>query len=97
MYVRLNEKFLEKTKEEAKETAISQMGDEDGKDNLLWEDTVGKIEIEEITDEYICVSIDSKLGYFSVDIPLTSDVLEDLLGVVIKKMNKIKTMLESLR
>jgi len=96
MYVNLNEKFLERTKKKAKEKSISESGD-DGKDNLMYEEINENIVIDEITDEHILVSIDSDLGYISFEIPLTADVLEDLLGMVIKKMNKIKTLIESLK
>lgn len=97
MYVNLNEQFLEKSKKEAKEVAIAQFGEE-GKDNLLYEDTAEDVLQElEIGDAKITVGIENELGYFSFDIPLDTDALEQLLTVVIKRMNKIKTLLESVK
>lgn len=98
MYVNLNEQFLEKTKEKARKESIESVGEEEGKHNLMYpetkEDEIHSLEIE---DNQITIDIENELGYFSFTIPLDADTLEQLLTVVIKRMNKIKTLLESVK
>ena len=96
MYVNLDKQFLEKTKEEANKDAIADTGDE-GKNELLYAELTDELENFEITDDEISVAFSNKLGYFSVTIPIDADALEQLISVTIKRMNKIKTLLETLK
>lgn len=97
MYVNINEQFLEKTKEEARKESIEVVGEEDGKHNLVYQETKDEIEELNIEDDKIEISFSNELGYFSFNIPLDTNALEQLLSVTIKRMNKIKTLLESLK
>jgi hypothetical protein len=51
----------------------------------------------EITDTKIEVTVANDMGCFSFEIPLTNDVLECIVVATIKKMNKIKSLIESLK
>ncbi|MHA1852526.1 MAG: hypothetical protein ACTSUF_03355 [Candidatus Heimdallarchaeaceae archaeon] len=96
MYVNLDKEFIERTKLKANKEAISEMG-EDGKNCLLYAELQEKIESIEITENEIIIDVDTELGYFSLSIPIDTEFLEQLLSVVVKKMNKIKTLLETLK
>jgi hypothetical protein len=96
MYTSLNEDFLNKTKAKAKEDSVAEYGD-DGKDKLLYADLADKVIDMEITEDSINIGFETDLGYFSVDIPLTAENWETLLTLMIKRMNKIKTMMEALK
>jgi len=97
MYVRLSGDFIDKTKKKANKTAVEELGIEAENDLLYPETEKDKIEVVEITDKEIVVDVTNELGFFSFSIPITTEILENLLSVVIKRMNKIKTMLESLK
>lgn len=56
-------------------------------------DETGEIIVEE--DE-ITVNISNEIGYFTISFP-TENITEDILRVAIKKMNRIKTMIETLK
>jgi hypothetical protein len=96
MYASLNEDFLNKTKIKAKKDSIDDFGD-DGKDNLLYADLAEKIIDTDITEDSISITVETDLGNFSLDIPLTSGNWEILLTLIIRRMNKIKTMMEALK
>jgi hypothetical protein len=94
MYITLNEEYLDKTRKEAKKEAESN----EMKDNLMYDGTgTDVITIEEVTDTEIHISVENKLGYFTIDVPITTDFLEDIVALSIKKMNKIKALLESVK
>jgi hypothetical protein len=100
MYINLNADFLEKTKANANKEAIAEMGEgeQEGKNKLLYPETKQDI-VESIEIEYnkITIAISNELGWFDFTIPLDTNTLEQILSVVIKRMNKIKSILESLK
>lgn len=92
MYLSLDKKFLEKTKEKA----IQQDIDDGGEGHsLLWSDLEDTIDRFEIIDDNLFVSVSSKAGYISFEIPIDHENMETLLLVVLKKLNKLKTLIES--
>ena len=96
MWVNIDAKFLDKTRKDASEQAISESGEE-GKGFLRWDTTNEAFDEIEVNEDKIVVMVSNELGSFSFDIPLDSEMLEQILAVTIKKMNKIKSMLESLK
>jgi hypothetical protein len=104
-YVNLSESYIEKNRKKAKEEAISNFGDEDGKDNLVFVDTEkdraendALDHIEEIDEDgSITITSESKLGYISIDIQLTDEDFITLIGIAVKRLNKFKNVLESLK
>lgn len=56
-----------------------------------------EIQSLEIEDNKITIDIQNELGFFSITIPIDTETLEQILSVAIKRMNKIKTMLETLK
>lgn len=96
MYISLDKAFLEKNKAKAIEASINMSGKE-GNDTLLFEETTDSIEELDIKEDSIEVIVSNELGYFSLEIPLDTSDWETLLGIVIKRMNKMKTLLETLK
>ena len=96
MYVHLDENFIKRTRDDARKTSIGAIGKEEGKSDLLWEELADTIDSIEIEDDNIGIAISNELGTFSIDIPLDSKLFKLFLTVVIKRVNKIKTMLESM-
>lgn len=72
------------------------MGDA-GKGFIIYPELKDSIDDLEITEDNIDVMVSNELGSFSITIPLDSPMLEKILTVTIKKMNKIKSMIESLK
>lgn len=99
MWTQINGKFLDKVRETAKKTAIDNIGEESQKeeDSLVWEDLETAIDTLEISEDEISISVSNALGYFSIDVPLDSGTLEEILAVTIKKMNKLKSLIENLK
>ena len=98
MYVEINSKFYEKNKEKqlkhAKETIDADI------EGPIWTDAemVDKIDTLDIDEDgHITIVITNTLGYFCFDLPLGTEELISLFEVAVKKMNKIKTMLEALK
>lgn len=96
MYVTLSKKFLEKEKGKAAKEALKAFPNDDYvSDTLLWSDLEADLDIEEITDKCLKINIDSEMGYFSIEIPLDMETLVELIEILAKKVNKIKTILEA--
>jgi len=98
MYIWLNLDFLEKNKKKAKETAIS-LAAEEGENAMCWEELDFKIEecYIDSDNDTIHVSIDSDLGYFILEIPIELNMLESMVALAVKKLNKVKTLLETIK
>lgn len=96
MYANIDAKFLEKTRKQASEEAVAELGD-DTTDRLLYDEMADKMEIDQIDDDSLFITIENKLGVFSIDLPLTPENLEVILGIALKRMNKIKSLLENLK
>ena len=85
------EKF-KKALDEGKELYKEEM-DAEGGSRIEVSDEIGEIVVG---DDEITVNFSNDLGYFTVAF-LVNEVMEDVMRIAIKKMNKIKTMLESLK
>lgn len=96
MYINIDEKFFEENKEKAREESIANIGDE-GKENLIFDTEKDNIDHIEVDNDMLTIGINTELGYFSLDIPIDSFLIETIIGEVIKRMNKFKTMLEALK
>lgn len=95
-YINLEKEFLEKNKIEMEKLSISEIG-EDGKDCLRYDDDcIGHI--DEINPDSISVTLEaSKIGYISFDVKLDDDDYIQLIENAVKKMNKLKNIMESLK
>ena len=96
-YVSIDNKFLQKNLKEANELSISELGSDDGKDLLRFDDLKTTIEELEIKENGIDVTVSNELGMFGLFIPLDSDDLVVLLQESIKKFNKIKAFMETMK
>lgn len=95
MYASIDSKFLEKNKEKALKDYKEETGEED--ERYLFTNLDDRVEsvIEETGK--ITIMVSNSLGYFSIEYNLDSEDLIRLFEVAVKKMNKVKTLLESLK
>ena len=104
IFVDIDEEFLAKHKEEMKKEAEQEYGTEDGKSQLIYAiseakaDTVN-VRIEEIDAESNTITLvaDTELGSFWITAEMNVDQLIDLIEVATKKLNKAKTLLETIK
>ena len=98
MYATIHENFIKNNRKKAFNEAIDMFGVEGREDMLIFEDvepnTLKEIGIH---DDSIEVVLNNNMRSFSFNIPLDSDDWEKLLSVMIKRMNKIKSLMESLK
>ncbi|KKN65939.1 hypothetical protein LCGC14_0476420 [marine sediment metagenome] len=101
IYLNLDRKTIEATKEEAKKRDIEQCGEEDST-SYLYPNVSYDIDDIELDDETIKVNgnmIDSisgkELGYISIDFTPDLDLIIELIQTYMKKLGKLKTILEA--
>jgi len=97
IYINLKKDFLTRTKQSANKKAIDELGEEEGINSLLYPELPAKVEIEEITEHSLLLSVSSELGFFSIDVELGQEELIELISIAVKKLNKFKGILESLK
>lgn len=93
------EAFSAKRIEEANAESIAEMGEEDGKENLIFDFSKCTAEISEIDENgTLTIDLDStEFGFISVDVKLSDQDMIAIIGLAVKRFNKVKTMLESLK
>ena len=98
VYLALDKPFADKNLPNWNKEAIDEIGEEDGKNTYLYMDDKS-MKIQKMDDEgNITVACEtSKFGYFSADIELTVKDLLGLIEIAVKKLNKYKSLLESLK
>lgn len=97
VYLNLDKEFFEKNIKSMNQEAISELGDVDGKNMLTYSDNI-IAKIEEIDGDIINVVMQHpKLGYISMEIKLDEDDYIKFIENINKKLNKFKTLLESLK
>ena len=92
-----DKEFIKRMKDEANST----YDDEDKDKHLLLTDSLGTFDVDEYyfseSENELCISGKIAEAYVSVSIPLSDILLIDILGHSIKKLNKLKVALESLK
>lgn len=99
MSLTLDKKVLKKTMEEANKRGIERFHNEKNPENwLVWEfDDEPEVEID-LDKNLLRLSLYSTpIGEISLDSDLTVDIQISLLEMFVKRMNKIKAVLESLK
>ena len=95
-YLNLKKSILLKTMEEAHKRAKKELGSDATEDDLIWTlEEESSMEIDE--DKVIRLTCDAPLGYVSVDSELDIDSQIDIVELAVKRLNKFKTLLESLK
>jgi len=102
-YLSLNKKILKETEKEATEQSIKDLGEEDGEKELTYSDLtfdIGELYFDEDSGKLVLngsLLTDGKsLGYFSsFDIPVDLDLVIGLVQMYMKKLGKLKTVLEA--
>lgn len=98
VYITINKDFLNKTKKEAEDKAIKEFGAEDGSNLFYYDVNDSDTRIDEITEDgKINVVNESPFGYISFNIKLEDEDYITLAGLIIKKLNKFKSVVESLK
>lgn len=85
MYIELNKSFLEQNKDESEKDDI-----------LLYTKLIDSFDLIEVKEDCIEVNIKNELGSFTAIIPLDLYALGKIMTILIKKMNRFKTMIESM-
>lgn len=101
IYLNLDRKTLEETKEEAKKRDIEDCGEEDST-GYKYPNVSFDIDSTELNDETINFSgsmmdkLSGKdLGYLSIDFTPDLDLIIELIQAYMKKLGKLKTILEA--
>ena len=99
-YLTLNKEGLKKTQKKANEESIAELGEEDGKEELHYPDSVMDVEEIYFEDGELCCggtvsSHGEELGYFSPRIPLGNDTIIEIIDYYMDKMEKVKAVLEA--
>ena len=105
VFIDIDEEFLAKHKEQMKDAAIDQYGSgTDSKTQLIYTiseeqaDTVDtRIEEIDADNNTITVVADTELGSFWITAEMNVDQLIALIEVATKKLNKAKTLLETIK
>ena len=98
MYMNLDKKFVDDNLSKWNKDAIEEFKDMEGKENnyLFSDEYEGSV--DQIKEDSISIIIDHpKLGFISTEIKMDKDDMLSLLEMAVKKMNKFKTLLESLK
>ena len=90
MYASINLDFFDENREKGVNEYI-------GDDKAAFKNLTTETHELKIEEDKISITVTNNLGYFSIEIPLKLEDYIDLLSNNIKKMNKIKTMLETLK
>ncbi len=95
----LDEDYLKKTRAAAKKRAIEHSDDEAAEHELHYEDL--DLDFDEFgfdEDGYISISGNiGDLGWISIEFQPTAEDLLPLIELAVKRLNRFKTMLESLK
>ncbi len=94
MYVNLDSVYLKKHWDSARSDAKAEGFDEDGKDMLFAE--IGSDPEVEISEKEISAHVSTDLGFFSMSIPIEGVLLEKILEIAVKRMNKMRSALQAL-
>jgi hypothetical protein len=105
VFIDIDEEFLAKHKEQMKEAAIDLYGTgTDGKTQLIYaiskeqaDTAYTRIEEIDADNNTITVVADTELGSFWITAEMNVDQLIDLIEVATKKLNKAKTLLETIK
>lgn len=101
VYIDLNKGFLDNNRASAQKEAENTYGNyTESKTQLIFSDLIkeDEYEITEITqDGEVSINFTNELGYFSFDFNLDYDQLVELIAVLVKKLNKMKAVVEGLK
>ena len=99
-YLTLSKKGLKATKEEVNKRAIEEFGKKDGEDELYYSDLIWEVDELYFEDGELWTSGEffhngKKLGYLSPKIPLGNETIIEIIDYYMKKMEKVKAVLEA--
>ena len=105
LYMTLSKEGIKLTREAASKATEEAYGDDpDTEDTLLYEDVKWNAEelyfdkeSESITCNGEFSSMGKKLGYMSLEIPIHSELLIEIIEHYMKKLGKLKTVMEALK
>ena len=97
MYITLRKSYLERTMEEANKRAIKEYGEEDGVDRLLWDIDRESIKLKIEEGGVIHLLSDSQLAFITLSYKLNVDEQIKIVEQVVKRLHKIKSMLDALK
>lgn len=74
LYAELVESFIEKKREKAKKEAIDMLGEDEGKDRLIFDNLDAEIAEVEFVDNQIRIVLETKMGVFGVTTKPTEEL-----------------------
>jgi len=103
VYLDIDEKIFKSVEKRAKQDSIDRdPNDTERKNHLLFENAkmgIDEIYIEDKSEElYVCGMLQcfgSELGWISLTIPLNQEIAKDIIEKYIKKLQKLKTVIEA--
>lgn len=96
MYIQIDEEYLRKNKKRMNEIAKEELLDEEeAKDVLIDTDMEANVTIEEFNSERgtLLVTIDSELGYVSVEVPIHEDIAFEIVEWLKEKGEKLARLI----
>ena len=99
-YINIDRKVLKKKEEEANKKAISEMGDEEGKDSLMFDSENIKEDgcyVSDINGENISITLESDIVYVDLTATLSDEHIIKIVELATKKLNRLKTVMEGLK
>jgi len=99
-YLTLSKESLKATEKEANEEAILAIGEEEGKDTLYYPDLTWATDELYFEDGELHINGEllhngKKLGHLSPNIPLGNETIIEIIEHYMKKMEKVKAVLEA--
>jgi len=99
-YLDIDEEVFEKTKAGAKKAGMNAIGNDKELiyEQLDWAIDKGSCEFTENGELYLCGDIiedKERLGFLSCTVKLDFDLVTDIIEHYVKKVNKVKTILEA--
>ena len=99
VYISMDKEFVDMNLRNWNKKAIEEFGEEEGKEAYLFRDgSYGVIaEFDDEKGELVIDVEDSKIGFMSIPVKLSINDYIDLIQLAVKKLNKFKNILESLK
>ena len=106
VYLVIKEPMFNKLKDKARKVAIEATEEYEKEGALVWEELVmqnapqesSNYELDEDSNSLrVWGDFSNGLGFISLDIPLDFDMVTDIIQMYVKKINKVRTVLEAIK
>jgi len=91
MYIDLDKKYLKKNWKRMEKAAEEEFTVED---RLLDENLRSEVEIGEFADGILCVNVNSDVGFMSIDVPISDDLIFDMIEYLKEKGERLNRLIK---